>query len=103
MKILAGSQHMHRTELNCERLTDDDPVHCHLHAVLSARGDIVVPRTDTKTFCRLRTSPHEQASDLYDLSATLNCATVELSLNCFRRELKTLCLHRAFLRDKVRS
>ena len=73
MKILAGSQHMHPTELNCERLTDDDPVHCHLHAVLSARDDVVVPRTDTKTFCRLRTSPREQASDLYDLSATLNC------------------------------
>ena len=73
VKIRADSQHMHRTELNCERLTDDDPVHCHLHAVLSARDDIVVPRTDTKTFCRLRTSPREQASDLYDLSATLNC------------------------------
>ena len=70
------------------------------HLRSAAHGDVVVPRTRTKTFGPRSFAVHGPVTWN---QLPLVVRNTELSVNCFRRELKTFYFRRAYVRDEARS
>ena len=71
----------------------DDLGHCHFCS--STHGDVIGPRINTKTFGQKRFAVDRPV--IWNKLPT-SIRNIRLSLNCFRREMRTFYFHRVYLR-----